>query len=124
MLLVPSRACGCGVCRLGDVCVSPFAVNWDCRLASWTQTAKAYPNQCTFPEHFEGPFATCLFGQCVFTNIPAGSLALSDELIRAARATANRQFPRRYVRVKSSIGWGVQAFQVWVRKPLAFLVAV
>lgn len=40
--------------RLGDVCVSPFSVSWDCRKASWSMTAAGNPNQCTMPKQARG----------------------------------------------------------------------
>lgn len=81
-------------CRLGDVCVSAYSVNWDCRQASWSETADNYPNQCTFPKQRNGPSSEFLFGQCQFTNVTQRELSLADEVLSAAAAKANL-LPRR-----------------------------
>jgi hypothetical protein len=84
--------------RVGDVCVSPFSVNWDCRKASWTMTAKDYEaggaDQCSSPEQRSGPSDTALFGQCMFADVTPSQLALSDEVLAAATAPgARRELP-------------------------------
>ena len=35
------------IVRLGDYCVSPTAINWACKLASWEEQCGAYPNICS-----------------------------------------------------------------------------
>eukprot|EP00878_Enallax_costatus_P008523 GHUV01008911.1.p1 GENE.GHUV01008911.1~~GHUV01008911.1.p1 ORF type:complete len:410 (+),score=61.73 GHUV01008911.1:192-1421(+) len=77
------------IARLGDVCVSPYSINWDCRQASWSQTAANYPDQCTFPQQNNGPSAQDLFGQCQFTNVTRRELNLADEVIAAVVGKAN-----------------------------------
>lgn len=77
-------------CRTGDVCVSPFSVNWDCRKASWSMSAEGYPNQCTFPQQSFLSADASLFGQCQFTDVSARELALSDEVLGAAAAKADK----------------------------------
>jgi hypothetical protein len=69
--------------------VSPFSVNWDCRIASWDNTAAGYPNQCTFPAQQFGASSSDLFGQCQFTDVSKAQLALSDEVLAVAAARAN-----------------------------------
>ena len=89
--------------RVGDVCVSPFSVNWDCRQASWSQTAAEYPNVCSFPEQLFGPSASFLFGTCEFPNVTATQLALSDEIIAAAtRPGARSEMPAPSARIISN----------------------
>jgi len=74
------------ITRVGDVCVSPFAVNWSCRQASWSMTAEGYPNQCTFPKQLFSAQSDFLFGQCEFTGSTArAALPFADEVIAAAR---------------------------------------
>ncbi len=34
------------ITRLGDVCVSVTASNWDCRVNEWAMQAGGYPNLC------------------------------------------------------------------------------
>ncbi|KAF8058359.1 PSMD9 [Scenedesmus sp. PABB004] len=71
------------ITRLGDVCVSPLSVNWDCRQASWQQTSTGHPNQCTFPEQNPpGPASSDLFGVCMFPNATYG---LANEVARNGR---------------------------------------
>ena len=70
------------------MCVSPFAVNWACRKASWGMTAANNPDQCTFPDQLFSAMDTDLFGECYFAGLPASSsVSLADELTAAARAT-------------------------------------
>lgn len=40
--------------RIGDVCVTTHAVNWDCKLSDWTAQCAAFPNQCFIPEAVNG----------------------------------------------------------------------
>ena len=86
--------------HVGDVCVSPFSVNWDCRKAAWSLTAAEYPNVCNFPEQLFGPSASFLFGTCEFPNVTATQLALSDEIIAAAtRPGARSEMPAPSARI-------------------------
>ena len=34
------------ITREGDICISPWAVNWDCKLADWDQQCAGFPNVC------------------------------------------------------------------------------
>ena len=34
------------------------AVNWECKLASWTEQCSMYPNICTYPVEDAGPAVT------------------------------------------------------------------
>ena len=72
--------------KIGDVCITPFAVNWNCRLGSYNEACAAYPNQCGAPGYEVGPDEAGLFGQCFFDMYAQADVALSDELIRAAVA--------------------------------------
>ncbi|KAF6259950.1 hypothetical protein COO60DRAFT_1700592 [Scenedesmus sp. NREL 46B-D3] len=80
---------GGNIVRIGDVCVSPFSVNWDCRKASWDASAQGFPNQCSFPEQAFGASSSELFGQCQFTDISRAQLATSDEVLAVAAARTN-----------------------------------
>jgi hypothetical protein len=48
--------CGAG---LGDVAITPYSVNWQCKLASWTEQCTGFPNVCTYPVEEAGPTVTC-----------------------------------------------------------------
>uniref|UniRef100_A0A7S0RA27 Nucleoside phosphorylase domain-containing protein n=1 Tax=Chlamydomonas leiostraca TaxID=1034604 RepID=A0A7S0RA27_9CHLO len=77
--------------RLGDVCVSPFSVNWTCKKATWAMQAAGYPNQCVKPEEVSSPNATYLYGECQFyADNMEGNLDLADDLIDAAKAVQAR----------------------------------
>lgn len=56
----------CFLCRVGDVCVSPFSVDWVCKKSSWSWQAAGWPNQCFRPQESQGPNATYLYGECQF----------------------------------------------------------
>lgn len=81
--------CAGACCRIGDICVSPFSVNWDCRQASWQQTAAGFPNECTYPAQNYGPADSFLYGQCQFTDVTPQQLALSDEVLAASASRSN-----------------------------------
>lgn len=85
------------VTRTGDVCISPFSVNWTCKKSSWSAQAAGAPNQCSRPEEGAGPADTPLFGQCQFyeDNI-RDNLRLADNLIDVATSSLSaRNFPAR-----------------------------
>jgi hypothetical protein len=84
-----------GPTRLGDVCISPYSVNWDCRAASFEETCKASPNQCNFPAQRHGPADDFLFGQCEFYNVSSQILSLALEVKAAADTRAKPLLPRR-----------------------------
>jgi hypothetical protein len=71
------------------VCVSPFSVNWDCRKASWDNSAQGFPNQCTFPAQLFDASSSELFGQCQFVDVSKAQLAMSDEVLAVAAARSN-----------------------------------
>lgn len=77
------------VLRLGATCVSPFSVNWDCQQVDWTQACAGYPNVDSLPTEFYGPEAGFLYGQCIFSTATQASTALTDEILKAARANAH-----------------------------------
>ena len=41
--------------RLGDIAVTPYAVNWNCKLADWTGQCSGSPDLCTYPAETAGP---------------------------------------------------------------------
>ena len=41
--------------RLGDIGVTPYAVNWNCKLADWTGQCNGALNLCTYPAEVAGP---------------------------------------------------------------------
>ncbi|BDA42288.1 hypothetical protein COCOBI_03-1750 [Coccomyxa sp. Obi] len=71
--------------RLGDIAVTPYSVNWQCKLASWTEQCTGFPNICTYPTEEAGPLVRSLYGQCIFSTKTAASTALADELLAAAK---------------------------------------
>lgn len=102
--------------KLGDVCVTPFAVDWNCRQGSFNEACAAYPNQCAAPGYEIGPNATSLFGQCFFDTYAQANVALSNELIRAATAqpTGNplgvaAPTPSPYLTNYTSTYWALQS---------------
>ena len=72
--------------KIGDLCITPFAVNWNCREGSFKEACAAFPNQCGAPGYDLGPDEAGLYGQCLFTTFNQADLTLSDELISAAQA--------------------------------------
>jgi hypothetical protein len=88
-ITLPPLLCNYCICRTGDVCVSPFSVNWDCRKASWDNSAQGFPNQCTFPAQLFDASSSELFGQCQFTDVSKSQLAMSDEVLAVAAARSN-----------------------------------
>lgn len=48
----------CPAAGLGDVAVTPYLVNWQCKLASWTEQCTGFPNVCTYPIEEAGPVVT------------------------------------------------------------------
>mmetsp|Transcript_12443 Transcript_12443/g.26864 ORF Transcript_12443/g.26864 Transcript_12443/m.26864 type:complete len:491 (-) Transcript_12443:204-1676(-) len=91
------------IVRTGDVCISPFTVNWTCKKATWDMQAQGVPNQCTRPREVAGPNATELFGQCMFYKDNTHfNLMLSEELLEAARSYMGAgNFPRRSANVSA-----------------------
>ncbi|EIE20765.1 hypothetical protein COCSUDRAFT_43682 [Coccomyxa subellipsoidea C-169] len=71
--------------RLGDIAVTPFSVNWQCKLASWTEQCTGFPNICTYPTEEAGPLVRSLYGQCIFSTKTAASTELADEVLAAAK---------------------------------------
>lgn len=71
--------------RLGDVCVSPFSNNWECRLASWSQQCGGFPNQCVEPMLTDNLTVDGLYGKCSFDSYDQASVSLADEIILATK---------------------------------------
>lgn len=61
---------------LGDICVSPYSLNWACALAEWGPQCAGYPNQCYAPVDYLGPTADFLYGKCVFTSAVGSCTAI------------------------------------------------
>ncbi len=102
--------------KIGDVCISPFSVNWNCRLGSFDEACAAYPNQCGAPGYDVGPDEAGLFGQCFFDMYNTADLALSDELIAAAKgppaangAGLSYPTPASYLTSYLSSYWSIQS---------------
>ncbi|KAK9835667.1 hypothetical protein WJX74_005379 [Apatococcus lobatus] len=102
--------------KLGDVCITPFAVNWDCRLGSFNQSCAEYPNQCGAPGYDVGPNVSSMFGQCFFDMYAKADLELSNELINATvrpppASSVGVSFPTpaSYLTNYSSTYWGLQS---------------
>ena len=102
--------------KLGDICITPFAVSWKCRLGSFNEACAAYPNQCAAPGYEVGPDEPGLFGQCFFNTYAQADVALSDELIRAAVSPAPASstgvafpMPASYLTNYSSSYWTLQS---------------
>lgn len=72
--------------RVGDLCVSPLAVNWVCKKADFLQQCSNAHTLCTMPEETSGPSASALYGQCEFTSHSPGQQGLASELQAAAQA--------------------------------------
>lgn len=49
--------------RLGDLCMSPFALDADCRKASWAQQCAGYPDVCSEPQETLGASSDAVFGE-------------------------------------------------------------
>ena len=93
------------VARLGDVCVSPFATNWDCQRCFWADEPyrKPAPGEAPFAvtrERNACARAPCslhtrwdLFGD--FGCSYYAETALADEVLAAARAAPPPTTPRR-----------------------------
>mmetsp|Transcript_8826 Transcript_8826/g.29203 ORF Transcript_8826/g.29203 Transcript_8826/m.29203 type:complete len:478 (+) Transcript_8826:283-1716(+) len=76
-----TEANGGEIMGIGDVCVTPFSVNFDCHKSTWESDSKDYPNICNLPGQEAGPDRADLFGDCIYT----GSVALADEILAASR---------------------------------------
>lgn len=76
------------VTRIGDLCISPFAMDATCRVASWQQQAAGYPDACSMPQQAVGPAEERLLGKCLFASAHRGSLELTAALQTAAAAAA------------------------------------
>lgn len=89
----PGQTTGCGAPnplvkpnRVGDMCVSPLAVNWACKKADYLQQCQGRTTLCTLPDQVSGPSEAQLYGQCEFTSHFAGQQALVAELQDATQA--------------------------------------
>ncbi|KAJ9507064.1 hypothetical protein QJQ45_004663 [Haematococcus lacustris] len=103
------------IARLGDVCVSPFSVNWTCKKSSWAMEAVGYPNQCFRPEEVTSPSDDALHGNCQFyaDNLEA-NLALASQVAQAAASPKGQlHMPMRSPAVvavdHSGVPWEVKA---------------
>ncbi|KAI9008471.1 hypothetical protein DFJ74DRAFT_357913 [Hyaloraphidium curvatum] len=77
--------------RPGDLCVSLHAINWDCQGGPWSQTAAAFPQECSVPGSPNQPFVDAFTDRssadfrgwdCFVDVIPnAASRRLADELM-------------------------------------------
>lgn len=93
----PGQSVGCGAAnplakpnRLGDMCVSPLAVNWVCKKADYRQQCSERPTLCTLPKETSGPSASELYGQCEFTTHTVKQRALVAELQAATQAAIDK----------------------------------
>ena len=34
------------ITREGDLCITPWAINWDCKLTDWNDQCAGFPNVC------------------------------------------------------------------------------
>lgn len=34
------------ITREGDLCITPWAINWDCKLTDWSEQCAGFPNVC------------------------------------------------------------------------------
>lgn len=82
----PAPTCLPQVARIGDLCISPFALDGTCRIASWQQQSAGWPDACSLPQESAGPEAQDILGHCLFSAVPPGSMELTEELLAAARA--------------------------------------
>ncbi|KAK9807319.1 hypothetical protein WJX73_001446 [Symbiochloris irregularis] len=91
--------------RIGDICVTPFASNWNCKQASWTEQCTGFPNVCSYPMADYDLDAPFLFGDCVFTNHTGGDMALTMEVTEAAEMA---NYPERSTGIANytSFYWG------------------
>lgn len=94
--VINSDACGAAqsngaldtLARIGDVCVSPFSMNWNCKLADYSQQTVGAPNLCSLPQETDHPDESFLYGECVFTTPDKGSMALTNR-VHGAATSAN-----------------------------------
>ncbi|KAK9811758.1 hypothetical protein WJX72_009569 [[Myrmecia] bisecta] len=98
--------------RLGDLCITPWSVNWNCKKTDYVDQCGGYPNLCNLPGDIFGPTAGFLYGDCMFSAYSMANLALSDELIGAATsAAAASNFAARSagVAAKEQDYWGLMS---------------
>ncbi|KAJ3331759.1 hypothetical protein HDU93_009514, partial [Gonapodya sp. JEL0774] len=81
--------------RIGDVCVATNAINWDCRLASFNQTAGGYPDQCSVPKESSTIDQSYLFGKCFWNNFTKAHTDFADAIVGAAKGIGATSFPKR-----------------------------
>eukprot|EP00798_Chlamydomonas_sp_ICE-L_P004922 gene4922-34692_t len=116
----PNQATDCeSVIRVGDVCITPYAVNWDCKQADWSQhffgstnwdakvnnlcwlpeenfgvDASFLYGDCMFYDETFGVDASFLYGECMFYDVPPGTHELVDELYAAANSNVAKDVTR------------------------------
>ena len=81
------------IARIGDVCITPMAVNWDCKKSSWSQQAAGYPNVCTHLAEDSSPVNESLHGMCLFGSPLPSSLALANKILTLAKTTIYPERP-------------------------------
>lgn len=104
--------------RIGDICVTPFSVNWDCKQTDWNQQCGGFPNLCYQPTETYSINASFLYGECIFIKAPQASLDLTTEIVNAARTPAfTLNTPQRISNLSSveTRFWSVMANQTGVR---------
>ncbi|KXS22044.1 hypothetical protein M427DRAFT_129820 [Gonapodya prolifera JEL478] len=81
--------------RIGDVCVAFNSLNWDCRQASFNETAGGYPDQCKVPKESTTIDESFLYGKCLWNNFTQGHIDLADSIMGAAKSIGASSFPKR-----------------------------
>lgn len=88
------------ITRLGDVCVSPYSMNFNCKLADYAAQVVGAPNLCALPLEDVGPSASYLYGDCVFATPDKKSVALTKRVFAAVTsAKAKLAMPKRTKKV-------------------------
>ncbi|KAA6418770.1 MAG: hypothetical protein FRX49_11258 [Trebouxia sp. A1-2] len=80
------------ITREGDLCITPWAINWDCKLTDWDDQCAGFPNVCSDPTNEDGPEVSSLYGECIFSTYTGADMALTMEVQAAAEAAS---FPAR-----------------------------
>lgn len=104
------------IVRPGDLCVTNHAVNWDCQSAAWSQTAAAFPNECSSPGNPDQPFANMYSDpqdasyrgwDCVINfNASKASRDLADALVAGGSSSVAKIVPTEPISTFASWYWG------------------
>lgn len=97
---------------IGDVCITPWAINWNCKKADWEGQCLSSPNLCFRPMEINGPADAFLYGQCVFENTPTAATELADEIYASAiseNGTKNYLSPKKVVVDWEKKYWGAMS---------------